>query len=450
MNPAKKYPVIACGYGVFIAPNGGYIFPYKDENGVNRPLPPCKTLNVQACTILEQCAGHTPVEDIVHTLEKMFENTPSDLFSKVKTFLDETVQEGYVLYSDTPVKMEGLLQGSLDYYVPSQVLFEATTRCNLMCKHCLLSAGKPLPDELETEEILPILERLYEIGVKRLMLSGGEVLTKKGWKTLVDFCADRFYFAFLTNGTLITEETADILAHCREVHISLYGKDAETHEKVTGVEGSFEKSLKGIQFLKERGVYCGVSALMVPFNVHQLEDIVQLAISLQCDIVRVGAVCPIGRACDGQWELTEKQRELLEKKMDELQKQYTIAIQWEEEKSEEKSCGAGYTRWVITSNGDVYPCGVLRIPIGNVAKDDPVTVCTSPAVKFLQTLKAPSCRLCSNCCLLVTCKGCHQEAFFHSFQVDHCHWMDQVENAPEPLKSALSELHKKKKNEYRH
>ena len=446
MNPVKKYPVIACGYGVFIAPNGGYIFPYKDENGVNRPLPPCKTLNVQACTILEQCTGHTPVEDIVHTLEKMFENTPSDLFSKVTTFLDETVQEGYVLYSDTPVKMGGLLQGSLDYYVPSQVLFEATTRCNLMCRHCLLSAGKPLSDELKTEEILLILERLYEIGVKRLMLSGGEVLTKKGWKTLVDFCTNRFYFAFLTNGTLITEETADILAHCREVHISLYGKDAETHEKVTGVKGSFEKALNSIRLLTERGVYVGASILMMPFNLHQLEDVVILAISLQCKIVRVGIVSPVGRACVGEWELSEEQNTLLDKKMDELQEKYKddILIQWEEEPGKEHRCGAGFTRWVITSNGNVYPCAIFRLLLGNLAREDPVDILNSPAVWFLQELKAPHDAMCGDCPYFYICAECHGQAFTHYSKVDNCGWVQQFENAPEPLKRALQEKTNKK------
>lgn len=434
----NRYPTIAQGYGVFITPDGGYIFPYEEYNDVKHILPACENLNVQACAILEQCTGSHTIEEIVTILDEKFEDIPHDLFSQVELFLDEALQKGYVSYSETPAEMEGLLEGSMNYYTPSHVLLETTTECNLKCGHCLLSAGEPLEDELTASQFISILDKLYKMGVRRVNLSGGEILIKEGWETLIDFCTDRFSFGFLTNGTSITEKIADKMRCLREVHISMYGADPETHEKISQVKGSFERALKGIKLLTERDISVGVSVLIVPFNLEQLEDMIRLAISLKCKIVRVGISCPLGRARSKQLELTESQKKRLDITINELMKKYEdqISIQWEEKPEKQRrdhGCGAGSTRWAIASNGDVYPCALFRIPIGNLIRDDPISICGSPEVKFLQELQAPSAVLCDNCQFFYVCKGCHGQAFAHSSKVDQCRWVHQFENAPEPF-----------------
>ncbi len=435
----RRYPAIAQGYSIFVQPDGGHIFTYEEINGVKRPLSICESLNVQAGAILSQCTGLKSLEEIVDTLGELFEDAPLDLLSEVESFLEEAFQKKYIIYSSTPEETKGLIQGDITYYTPSQILVETTHGCNLRCGHCLLPAGEPLPDELTSSQFISVLERFYTMGVKRLQLSGGELLTKEGWETMGDYCVDRFNFGILTNGINITEEIADILARYREIHISLYGKDAETHEKVTRVKSSFERAVKGMTLLAERGVFLGASLMMLPFNLHQLEDMINLVISLKCKIARVGIVSPVGRALKGNWELTEEQLVWLEKTMNELKEKYKdkMDIQWEEEPGKEHRCGAGFTRWVVTSNGDVYPCAIFRVPIGNVAREDPVDILNSPEVKFLQTLESPHEGLCGDCPWLYVCKECHAQGFVHFSQVEHCKWIYQFEKAPDSLKNAL-------------
>ncbi|MBU7017800.1 MAG: radical SAM protein [Theionarchaea archaeon] len=438
----KRYPAIAQGYGILVQPDGGNIFSYEEINGVKRHHLICKSLNIQACAILSQCTGLKSLEEIVSTLEELFEDAPLDLFSEVESFLDEAFQKKYIIYNNKPAETKGLIQGDINHYTPSQVLLEATHGCNLRCGHCLLPAGEPLPDELTSSQFIPILEQFYTMGVRRLHLSGGEILIKEGWEKMGDYCVDRFNFGVLTNGISITRETADILARYQEIHISLYGKDAETHEKVTCVKGSFECAVKGMTLLAERGVFLGASLMMLPFNLHQLEDMIHLAISLKCKIARVGVVSPVGRASTGEWELTEEQLAWLEKAMNKLKEKYKdeIDIQWDEEPGKEHRCGAGFTRWVVTSNGDVYPCAIFRVALGNVARKDPVDILNSPEVEFLQTLKSPHEVLCGDCQWLYVCKGCHAQGFIHFLQVEHCKWADQFEEAPDSLKNALQQM----------
>lgn len=417
-------------------PDGGYIFTYEESQGI-KILSPCEDLNANACAILEYCTGSKTVEEIVVLLKEVIEGAPPDLFFQVESFLDEASQKGYISYSDTPVQVQGLIQGSTTHYTPSRVLLEITTKCNLKCGHCLLSAGECRPDELTTEELISILETLSRIGVKRVVLSGGEVLTKKGWNELVHFCTQRFHTSLFTNATMIREGEADAFHFLKEVHISLYGSTAETHERISEVKGSFEQTVKGINVLTQEGIYVGVSVLMVPFNLHQLEDIVKMALSLKCNIVRIGVTFPLGRARNKEWELTESQKEWLGKKMENLQKMYEIDIRWEEEVKRGNKCGAGYSRWAVTSNGDVYPCSVFRLKIGNLKKDDPSTILNSDAVEFLQKLEPPHKDLCDDCEYLYICRECHGHALTHSLHVDACRWVDQFENAPEPLKRVV-------------
>lgn len=436
----KKYPAISPSYGVFLRPDGGFVFPYEEHHGLKRALPQCELLNVQAAAILEKCTGLHTVEDIVAMLEREFEDTPLDLSSQVKSFLDIAFQKGYLTFHDTPTEMEGLLQGSTKYYIPTHVLMEVTSRCNLRCSHCLIGAGEPLTDELTVPSVLSILEQFSRMGVKTVNLSGGEILTREGWQTLAAFCTSRFSSSILTNGVLITEEAAEILKRCEEVYISLYGADPETHEKISQAKGSFERAVRGMSLLSERGIYVGASVLMVPFNLTQLEGMVKIALSAQCKVVRLGVVSPRGRAVDKGWELTEAEMKLLETLMNDLQQKYKgqIAIQWEEEKQrDDHRCGAGFTRWTVAPNGDVYPCPVFRISLGNLTRDDLRDICRSEAVVFLQELKAPHAALCSECQWLYKCKECHGEALLHWRKVDRCRWAEQFENAPELFKEVM-------------
>ena len=420
------YPVIAQGYGVFIRPDGGVIFPYEECQSIKRGLSPCKKVNVQACAILQQCTGVNTLAAICDILKTTFEETPPNLFDSVKTFLDDLFKKKYIFYSETPTKCKGLIQGSLNYYVPSQILLETTTGCNLQCGHCYVSAGARLPDELSVSAFIPVLETLYTMGVNQITLSGGEILTKKDWNILADFCKKRFSFTINTNGILVADNV-ETLSQYKNVHISLYGKDAATHEKITKVKGSFNRTLTGITLLVKQGVVVCISLIVVPHNIHQVEDMVFQAASLNCKAVYIGVVSPVGRARKRQLELTKEQMNWLRTKIHTLKKSCSIDIHWEEDITlKDHWCGAGIDTWTITANGDVYPCEVWRMPIGNVIKDDIVDICTSPVVKRLQTMQTPHKALCGDCVWLSACEGCHAHAFALHSEVDHCRWVEQL------------------------
>ena len=195
--------------------------------------------------------------------------------------------------------------------------------------------------------------------------------------------------------------------------------------------------IQGISLLSNRNNHVGVSIPVTPESIGQLKDTIDLAVSLQCTKARVGTVIPLGRARSGHYALTALQRRQVEEMVKEFQQMYTIDIGWEDNPGKGQ-CGAGFTRWVVASNGDVYPCVLFRVCIGDVR--DPVALCKSKAVQFLQQLQAPTETLCGDCPLLYVCAECHGQAFAHYTQVDHCAWVQQFETAPQLLKRQLLKM----------
>src|SRR6185436_11771541 len=132
-------------------------------------------------------------------------------------------------------------------HLPLEVLLEITHRCNLPCKHCYL------PDhddhgELTLDEIRGLFDQLAAAGTLFLTLTGGEVCSRTDFLEIVDAAVERgFTVKVLTNATMVTDEIAAHLfaAGVLEVSVSIYGPNAEVHDAVTDMPGSFVRTLAG-------------------------------------------------------------------------------------------------------------------------------------------------------------------------------------------------------------
>ncbi|MGB3905133.1 MAG: radical SAM protein, partial [Anaerolineae bacterium] len=67
------------------------------------------------------------------------------------------------------------------------------------------------------------------------------------------------------------------------VEISLYGATKETYEKVTGVPDSYERCLRGIELLLERGVPLKLKAMAMTLNKHEIWAMKEYAENLGVD-----------------------------------------------------------------------------------------------------------------------------------------------------------------------
>ena len=153
-----------------------------------------------------------------------------------------------------------------------------TWECNLHCHHCrpYLPQGRAL----SYEAIKKHLDTLVLKGSLFLHFTGGEPLVHEDfWKIAFYACQRNFALILHTNGTLITPEVAEKLKNLNFIQVSLtvLGEKARTHDSITGVKGSFEKTISVLQILKEKGMDVVMSTTQLEENQDEIHGIERLA-----------------------------------------------------------------------------------------------------------------------------------------------------------------------------
>jgi radical SAM protein with 4Fe4S-binding SPASM domain len=168
--------------------------------------------------------------------------------------------------------------------LPVNATIEVTHRCPLACAHCYNNL--PVGDraararELSTDEHKRILDELAEAGGLWLLFTGGEIFARADFLDIYLHAKSRgFLITLFTNGTQITPAIADTLVEWPPfaVEITLYGRTRETYERLTGVPGSFDRCMRGIRLLKERGLPVKLKTVAVTINRHEIADMQRFA-----------------------------------------------------------------------------------------------------------------------------------------------------------------------------
>ncbi len=101
-----------------------------------------------------------------------------------------------------------------------------TERCNLRCFYCMPEEGIQLRDKaafMTSEELLEIAQVFVKMGVKKIRLTGGEPLVKKGVDSLIKALGKLpIELALTTNAILIDNYLQDLLeAGVKNINVSL-------------------------------------------------------------------------------------------------------------------------------------------------------------------------------------------------------------------------------------
>jgi len=147
-----------------------------------------------------------------------------------------------------------------------QVWLEVTQGCNLRCLHCYENAGPVCRDEMSLKDFQHCISELAETHVPAIQFIGGEPLCLKSkLKTMIEYCLGKFSsIEVFTNGTLITEDWADFFAANNiKVALSVYSYIPTMHDYVTKHTGSFDKTTRGIRWLRERNVKYRVANVLM-------------------------------------------------------------------------------------------------------------------------------------------------------------------------------------------
>ncbi|MBI4467626.1 MAG: radical SAM protein [Acidobacteria bacterium] len=308
--------------------------------------------------------------------------------------------------------------------VPRLVFWELTTGCNLRCVHCRATAQELASAyDLSTPDALKVIEQVSSVAHPILILSGGEPLFRKDLFTLAATAVGRgLLVALATNGTLITPDVAAKIrvSGIRRVAISFDGADAQTHDSFRGIPGAFAAAQRGLKNVQEVGLSTQINTTIARHNVHQLPQILEMALEWGVDALHTFLLVPVGcgvniaeeqmvpaaeyekilnwfydQECEGLLELkatcaphyfrVRKQREVHERRAAQAQMDAPhpgalgadlksraahhpagTGSRHPQMVAVTKGCLAGSGVCFISHKGEVFPCGYLPVKAGDL------------------------------------------------------------------------------------
>ncbi len=266
---------------------------------------------------------------------------------------------------------------------------EVNHRCNLACRHCSARAARRRsPEELSVGEIKNILFRAKKLGLRKAGLTGGEPLVDvPKLEVIAKFCLGELGVPIHmhTNGILIKEEHCTengVLSLFESVSVTFLGGDAETHDYMTKVKGSFEKAFCGAGIIAKVGLPLTCYFIPTQGSCSGFKNLAGELHKIGVKRIRAMALAPSGRARPIYVKTAPLADEMKQFEKDLLQSGNELGIHMEAGYCTRLSmprlavlnghdkCMSGLNRVHINSKGDVFPCtaasGVKELKLGNV------------------------------------------------------------------------------------
>ena len=194
------------------------------------------------------------------------------------------------------------LQGRVIDYMRVSI----TDRCNLRCKYCMPERIPSLPKEeiLTFSEILAVCRQAADLGIRKIKITGGEPLVRKGCTELIGELKQLPGIAqvtMTTNGLLLSENLEGLVkAGLDGVNISLDTLDGDKFEQITGFQ-RLDAVLASIDWALDTELKVKVNTVLQPgVNEDEWESLLLLTKERKLD-VRFIEMMPVGRGrgCSG-------------------------------------------------------------------------------------------------------------------------------------------------------
>lgn len=161
------------------------------------------------------------------------------------------------------------------------------SRCNCRCLMCDIWKANRNRREITAEQLDPHLQALRRLGVRRVVLSGGEALMHANLWTLCErLAALEVGITLLSTGLLLAEHAPQVVRFCDEVIVSLDGP-REVHDAIRRVPHAYDRLAAGVAALKALSPTVRVTARCVlqRANFRDLPRVVAVAHELGLDAV---------------------------------------------------------------------------------------------------------------------------------------------------------------------
>jgi len=259
--------------------------------------------------------------------------------------------------------------------VPFSTYFAVTDQCPYRCPHC--SYGKHQGGTLDTPQALEVIRQIKSIGAVTIGFTGGEPLVRKDIVQLVESAGEDTATVMFSTGYNLTRDLAESLrdAGLDCMTIGIESDDADLHDAVRGVKGSFDTALSSVRTARQSGLYTAISTVCTrdKLNNGTLEKLAELAVRCDVQEFRILEPVPTGsysRAPDEILSADESRRiAQFHKQWNRRGKGPSITSFARLESDAMFGCGAGFHHLFIDALGHVCPCDLTPLALGNVLEE---------------------------------------------------------------------------------
>lgn len=328
----------------------------------------------------------------------------------------------------------------------SALQFELSSRCNERCIHCYIPNNKKDHGfDMPTAKIKSILDEFSALGGIHVTLSGGEAFLHKDIIEIAEYCREKdLKITILSNLISLKDEQIERLkaVNLSLIQVSLYSMDADVHDFITTVKGSFKKTKAAIEKLVAADIPVQISCPIMKANKKGYDKVLDYAktlkIKAQTDYIMMARADLDVDNLANRLSIEETEqviRDIIQhdsQYRDSTLQQLPLSdeIQFNLERFKKQPvCGVGYDNCCIAANGDVYPCaGWQDYVLGNVYKQSLKEIWeNSNRIKELRKITEASFPLCIECEARNYCSRClvrnYNESGGDMFAVNH-HFCD--------------------------
>jgi AdoMet-dependent heme synthase len=309
--------------------------------------------------------------------------------------------------------MEEMKSRALALGVPLGAQLDLTYRCNERCVHCYLDHDDY--GEMTTAEMFDVLDQLAEAGTLFLTLSGGEILMRRDFFSILEHARElSFCVRLKTNAFMIGAKEADRIRELgvESVQVSIYSHRADVHDAITLLPRSLERSIAGIRLLKSRGLKVMIANVLMRQNFADYAGVRALAAELGVESTIDPTVTP---RMDGNRDIVglgvghEELRHIMRDPgvVGNVEDFCAPPGEITSDLLEDTPCSASHTYCYISPYGDVFPCVQFPLPTGNVRKQKFLEIWRhSPQMNEVRSIRARDLPVCSTCAHVGTCTRC--------------------------------------------
>jgi len=295
---------------------------------------------------------------------------------------------------------------------------EFNSNCDFNCIYCYAENKHALEDELTKKELFDAIIQARDLGVRTMVVLGGEPMLYPHLMEMIRFMRGHgLEVELFTNGANMTIAAAEeLFENDVTVVLKMNTFKEALQDKLSGIKGAYRQIQTAFDNLEKSGYpgkdkKLGVSTIICKQNYNEAEKLWKWL--RQKDVVPYfEMITPQGRAWekDALYVEPEQIKELFYRLSD-IDKEY--GYNWAPRPPlAGLKCLRHQYSCVVKSNGDIYPCIGVDIPVGNIRHQKLRDIIKKSEViqklrNYREHIKGP-CRECKD---LADCYGCRGTAY---------------------------------------